>query len=715
MKYNPLEDGVTHLNVYSKAKTEIGRLISNFAYCPIETQDGHFDSVEGYWGWLSISEENPKRETLRTLSGFAAKQFKDDLLKEGDAGRVDMEFEKKIENAIHLKFQTKMMQDALEKNQELLSLPICHYYYYKSEEESPKIVDVTETYPEFIGPVRKEIADFLSKKASLFGITKGIICQQVNCQAVMGAGLAKTIMDKYPIVYKDYMKSFQKKSKEEMFGKIRMVEVASSLYVANIYSQFYYGNPAKTGKIYTDAEKLVRAVEAICNKYSDLPVYLPHTKGLEGKKEYGIGCGYGGETWEKLSKMFRGLNKKNLHLLDTVGGIVHELDGKIFGQHIVDSYEHAEMKYPFCAGISQVGKTMLQYQADIAKKYKYQPLPDKEKEQSLILYGENLPEEFSGNRRDVKGGFEIEGKDQPLYLKNGEKIAEKYNRIVVGNYGAFLEIDKEDMVTKKLTTKKGEEYRETGDYNVKYHWKTVGDTGVKIYEQIQGVSYADYKPEKYYISPYEVMGKEEILQMGKSWNDKFSGFFVEKSATQKSILCDASKYEGRAVVFDMETTGLSADKGDEPLQISITNENGEVILSTYLKPYHKTQWKDAQKVNHISPLMVSNAPHLDEYSDGLQEIFSKASVVVGHNVAFDLKFLEKYGKIKVDRGKVFDTCRYFKKDEPSLKHTLADAINYYCPEAMKDYEKNAHNALYDTIATARVYSAIVEKEKDLEK
>ena len=151
------------------------------------------------------------------------------------------------------------------------------------------------------------------------------------------------------------------------------------------------------------------------------------------------------------------------------------------------------------------------------------------------------------------------------------------------------------------------------------------------------------------------------------------------------------------------------------MQISITNENGEVILNTYLKPYHKTQWKDAQKVNHISPLMVSNAPHLDEYSDGLQDIFSKASVVVGHNVAFDLKFLEKYGKIKVDREKVFDTCKYFKKDEPSLKHTLADAINYYCPEAMKDYEKNAHNALYDTIATARVYSAMVEKEKDLEK
>ena len=36
--------------------------------------------------------------------------------------------------------------------------------------------------------------------AKLFGIDNGIICQQVNCCGVMGAGLAKAIMDKFPIV-----------------------------------------------------------------------------------------------------------------------------------------------------------------------------------------------------------------------------------------------------------------------------------------------------------------------------------------------------------------------------------------------------------------------------------------------------------------------------------------------------------------------------------
>ena len=42
--------------------------------------------------------------------------------------------------------------------------------------------------------------------------------------------------------------------------------------------------------------------------------------------------------------------------------------------------------------------------------------------------------------------------------------------------------------------------------------------------------------------------------MGKPWNDHFVDLPVEKASAQKSIPCDPSKYEGRAVVFDMETT-----------------------------------------------------------------------------------------------------------------------------------------------------------------
>ena len=32
------------------------------------------------------------------------------------------------------------------------------------------------------------------------------ICQQVNCRGVMGAGLAKQIRDKWPVVFDEYKK-----------------------------------------------------------------------------------------------------------------------------------------------------------------------------------------------------------------------------------------------------------------------------------------------------------------------------------------------------------------------------------------------------------------------------------------------------------------------------------------------------------------------------
>ena len=204
----------------------------------------------------------------------------------------------------------------------------------------------------------------------------------------------------------------------------------------------------------------------------------------------------------------------------------------------------------------------------------------------------------------------------------------------------------------------------------------------------------------------------EIICTKDTAKDGSAGFLVEKSINQTRPSIDKSLYEGKAVVFDMETTGLSVDKGDEPLQISIVNEDCVTILNTYLKPYYKTQWKSAQMVNHISPLMVQNSPHLDEYSDFLQEVFDKASVVVGHNVSFDIKFVEKCGKVEIDKEKVFDTMKYFKKDEPKMKHKLEDAIRYYCPEAYGSYSNGAHNTYYDTVATAKVYNAMVEKIRE---
>lgn len=57
--------------------------------------------------------------------------------------------------------------------------------------------------------------------------------------------------------------------------------------------------------------------------------------------------------------------------------------------------------------------------------------------------------------------------------------------------------------------------------------------------------------------------------------------------------------------IDFETTGLKAGE-DEVLQVSIIDENYNVLLNVYCRPNNKGSWEDAQAVHGITPLMVAN-------------------------------------------------------------------------------------------------------------
>lgn len=168
--------------------------------------------------------------------------------------------------------------------------------------------------------------------------------------------------------------------------------------------------------------------------------------------------------------------------------------------------------------ISRIGKDMLKLQNDLAKEYKYKKQPDNIAEQNMITYYNNLPDDFRDELIKLNIGYEIKGKNIPLYSKDASKIANKYNRIVIGHYGAFIEIDPEDICEQYIKCKPGQEYRiEDLDYasRVKYFWMTTkDDSNCKLYFQQKGVSYADYKPNKWYISPYEVCDLIELDIIG---------------------------------------------------------------------------------------------------------------------------------------------------------------------------------------------------------
>lgn len=101
----------------------------------------------------------------------------------------------------------------------------------------------------------------------------------------------------------------------------------------------------------------------------------------------------------------------------------------------------------------------------------------------------------------------------PVRLNDGTPLLNGYNRIVIGNHGAYIEFDADNLLL-PIQTKKGQEFREHENYKCKYHWKNPIVNGmpidVKIYYQIEKVKYADYLVGMYYIDPYEILHTEPI-------------------------------------------------------------------------------------------------------------------------------------------------------------------------------------------------------------
>lgn len=123
MTWNPEEEGLTHINAYSKSNTALGRALSNFAKTPFTCEHGDFNSIEGYWYWLSCPPG--EREELRHLYGYKAKQ-RGRVLR-GNDWPQDETFRSRIRSAITAKIQQHpdIRQMLVESD-----LPIVHYYNY---------------------------------------------------------------------------------------------------------------------------------------------------------------------------------------------------------------------------------------------------------------------------------------------------------------------------------------------------------------------------------------------------------------------------------------------------------------------------------------------------------------------------------------------------------------------------------------------------------
>ena len=114
-------------------------------------------------------------------------------------------------------------------------------------------------------------------------VTEGVVAHGVNCQGKMGSGVAKAVRETWPSAYAVYRRA---PIGSDMIGSCLIVTIAERLFVANCYTQVFYGVGGKFARPEAIRESVGRAFEWAY--YYNVPLYMPK-----------IGAGLGGLDWHK--------------------------------------------------------------------------------------------------------------------------------------------------------------------------------------------------------------------------------------------------------------------------------------------------------------------------------------------------------------------------------------------------------------------------------
>lgn len=126
-----------------------------------------------------------------------------------------------------------------------------------------------------------------SKNKSLLDSTCEILVHQVNCQGVMGSGIAKTIRQTYPVVYEHY-KGFCDRAQTswKLLGMIDIVKVSDNQSVCNLFGQHGFGSTERNTSYDAAADGFARLLRyCLENKVSSIAIPV------------NMGCALGGGNW----------------------------------------------------------------------------------------------------------------------------------------------------------------------------------------------------------------------------------------------------------------------------------------------------------------------------------------------------------------------------------------------------------------------------------
>ncbi len=180
-------------------------------------------------------------------------------------------------------------------------------------------------------------------------------------------------------------------------------------------------------------------------------------------------------------------------------------------------------------------------------------------------------------------------------------------------------------------------------------------------------------------------------------------------AVQAKELTGRPLRQSRFVVIDTETTGLRAYAGDEICSISLIEMQGRTItgreFNSLINPGRPIP-AESTMIHHISDRDVRDAPVLEEV---LLEVadFICDSVLVGHHIGFDIRFLNKTLRKQLLchlKHPWIDTMLLYLLRTGQVGHYSLEEVAAHCEVEIHQ----RHTAHGDALAAAQVFARLTQ-------
>ncbi len=167
-----------------------------------------------------------------------------------------------------------------------------------------------------------------------------------------------------------------------------------------------------------------------------------------------------------------------------------------------------------------------------------------------------------------------------------------------------------------------------------------GEIGIYASRRLKNTFYVRFfLPVPYLMRPE----KSRSLTILPASRPEFYDFDMFLQAVEHPELDNRKLAKLTYTVFDLETTGLNPDEGDEIISVgAIRIVNGRLLqnerFEQLVDPRRSIPWTSV-RIHGIHPEMLQGMPTIDEVLPMFHD-FAKDTILVAHNAAFDMRFLQ---------------------------------------------------------------------------